>query len=90
MAEPVDFTIRRDAELWRLLRDGREIGVYSHVDQATHDAVNHARALQESGSPAAVGVMLEQGGRLEIDVAPEPPNPDLESDGEAFTRSTPL
>jgi hypothetical protein len=90
MPAPVQFTLARQGDLWRLERDGQDEGAYSHVDQGVHDAVQRARALQESGSPATVSVLVEDGKRIEIDVGPEGENPDLAGGAAAFTPSKPL
>jgi hypothetical protein len=90
MPDPVHFTLQRHGDLWRLERDGHEQGVYSHVDQGVHEAVQRARALQESGEPATVSVLLEDGKRLEVEVGPEGENPDLAGNARAFTPTKPL
>ena len=90
MAQAIEFLIERSGDLWRLTRDGHDDGKYSHVDQATHDAVNRARELKDAGSPAKVFVVVKEDQRIEIDTDPEAPNPDLANNAEAFTRTAPL
>ncbi len=89
MPDPIRFDIRRHGALWTLGRDGEPDGEYSHLDRATHDAVVRARELQESGTPAQVFVHAEDKS-IQIDVDPEPANPDLADNGAAFTRTAPL
>lgn len=69
MAEPLQFTIKPDGHTWALARDGRFVAHYSHIEQATHDAVAMARALEETGEPASVHVHAKDK-VIEIDVAP--------------------
>ncbi len=90
MTQPIQFTLRRTGDLWRLERDGEEQGAYSHLDQATHDAVSRARTLQESGSPAEVAVLLDDGKRLTVDVEPQATPPELTGGASDFTPSRPL
>ena len=90
MPDPVQFTLRRTGDLWRLERDGADQGAYSHLDQATHDAVGRARLLQEGGSPASVSVILDDGRRVEVDVEPAAPPPELADGARDFTPDRPL
>ena len=71
MAEAVEFTIKADGPTWTLARDGERLAAYSHLELATHDAVRHARALEETGAPARVRVHAAGGKVIEIDVGPE-------------------
>ena len=89
MPDPVHFDIQRRGEIWALTRDGEPEGDYSHLDRATHDAVGRARGLQDTGSPALVFVHADDK-TIQIDIDPEPDNPDLASNASAFTRTAPL
>ena len=89
MPKPIRFDITRRAAIWTLSRDGAPEGDYSHLDRATHDAVSRARELQESGTPAEVFVHADDKA-IQIDIDPEPTNPDLADNGAAFTRTAPL
>lgn len=71
MPDPVEFTIKADGPTWTLSRDGERLTDYSHLEQATHDAVRHARALEETGAPARVSVHAAHDKVIEIDVGPE-------------------
>lgn len=71
MPQPVEFTIKTDGPTWTLARDGEKLHDYSHLEQATHDAVRHARALEESGAPARVVVHAAHDKLIEIDVTAE-------------------
>lgn len=66
----VEFLIHVHAGLWRLSRDGREIGTYSHAERAVHEAAVLARELQETGQPASVRLQAE-GRTLVIDTGPQ-------------------
>lgn len=66
----VEFLILVRGGLWRLSRDGSEIGAYSHADRAAHDAVVLARELQETGQPAVVRLQAE-GRTLVLDTGPQ-------------------
>jgi hypothetical protein len=59
MADPVQLEIRLREGVWTLTRDGRDVRVYGHVDEATHDAVRLARDLIQTGEPAEVHVEAE-------------------------------
>jgi len=69
LPEPVQFTIKPDGHTWALARDGAFVAHYSHIEQATHDAVRHARALEETGEPAQVLVHAKDK-VIEVDVSP--------------------
>ena len=71
MPQPVEFTIKADGPTWTLARDGEKLHAYSHLEQATHDAVRHARALEETGAPAKVLVHAAHDKVIEIDVTAE-------------------
>lgn len=89
MPDPVRFDIKRQGTLWTLTRDDQPHGEYSHVERATHDAVGRARELQDTGVPAQVFVHAEDKA-IQIDLEPEPENPDLANNAAAFTPTTPL
>ena len=89
MPDPIRFDIKRHGSLWTLSRDDAPAGEYSHLDRATHDAVSRARELQDTGSPAQVFVHAEDK-TIQIDIDPEPENPDLADNAAAFTRTAPL
>ena len=71
MPEPVDFTLKADGPTWTLSRDGERLADYSHLEQATHEAVRRARELEETGAPARVLVHAAEGKVIEIDSGPE-------------------
>ncbi|WP_174300262.1 hypothetical protein [Caulobacter sp. S45] len=89
MPDPIRFDIKRQGSIWKLTRDDKAEGEYSHVDRATHDAVVRARELQDTGTPAQVFVQADDKS-IQIDTDPEPGNPDLANNAAAFTRLTPL
>ncbi len=89
MPDPIRFDIRRHDSLWTLTREDTPEGEYSHLDRATHDAVGRARELQDTGTPAQVFVHAEDKA-IQIDIYPEPENPDLADNAAAFTRTAPL
>ena len=89
MPDPIRFDIKRQGTLWMLTRDDKPAGEYSHLDRATHDAVGRARELQDTGTPAQVFVHADDKA-IQIDVEPEPVNPDLADNAAAFTRTAPL
>ena len=70
MPDPVQLVIAPHAGLWRLTEAGEPRHDFSHVEQATHEAVNRARELDASGEPAEVWVEAE-GKRIAIDVDPQ-------------------
>jgi hypothetical protein len=70
MPDPMIFEIVPEGSLWVLSKAGQPIGKYSHVDRATHDAVNAARELRQSGEPARVLVRPAPGKEIEIDSGP--------------------
>ena len=89
MPQPIRLDIKRQGPIWVLTRDDRPEGEYSHIDRATHDAVGRARELQDTGVPAEVFVHANDKA-IQIDVDPEPENPDLANNAAAFTRTAPL
>ena len=89
MPQPIRFDLTRQGPVWVLTRDDRPEGEYSHLDRATHDAVGRARELQDTGTPAQVFVHADDK-TIEVDIDPEPENPDLANDAAAFTRTAPL
>lgn len=70
LAEMVTFELARRGSLWTLSRDGQHLADYSHLERATRDAVNHARALARSGEPAQVRVEVAEGRFIEVDTGP--------------------
>ena len=70
MPDPVAFDISVRDHLWVLTRDGQEVHVYSHLDQATHEAVRIARELDETGQPARVHVHPSEGKVIELTLDP--------------------
>lgn len=81
MPDPVSFVIAPKAGVWALTRDGEHVADFSHVDRATHEAVQLARALEKTGEPAEVSVEAAEGKRISIEVAPTPENPDVAAGG---------
>lgn len=71
MPQPVEFTLKPEGGIWTLARDGQHLADFSHLEQATHEAVRHARALEATGAPARVLVHASEGKVIEIDVGPE-------------------
>ena len=71
MPDPVKLTLTTQGATWVLTRDGSPLGNYSHLDQATHQAVRLARELDETGAPAQVFVQAANGELIQIDVDPE-------------------
>ncbi len=71
MPQPVEFTIKAEGSTWTLARDGDRLHDYSHLEQATHEAVRYARALEETGAPARVLVHAAHDKVIEVDVGPE-------------------
>lgn len=69
MAEPVHIEIRLREGAWVILRDGREVRAYGHVDEATHDAVRLAHDLIHTGEPAEVRVEAGDGAMIQIDLS---------------------
>ena len=71
MPDPVQLVISPHAGLWRLVEGGGASRDFSHLEQATHEAVARARTLDASGEPAQVWVEAKDGARIAIDVDPE-------------------
>ena len=71
MADPVTFTLAPRDHLWSLSKDGQHAADYSHLEQATHDAVRLARELEETGQPTQVLVHAADGKVIEIEVGPD-------------------
>ena len=71
MPDPILFEIVTEGSLWVVSKAGQTVGKYSHVDRATHDAVNAARELRRSGEPARVLLRPAPGKEIEIDTSPE-------------------
>lgn len=69
MAEPVELRIESHAGTWRLLRDGREVHSFGHVERATHEAVRLAHELIHTGEPATVAVQAADGRLIAIDLS---------------------
>ena len=61
MTRPVELSLHAADGLWTLSEDGRAGLRFSHLDQATHQAVRRARELEESGQPARVTVATPKG-----------------------------
>jgi hypothetical protein len=70
MADPMIFEILPEGSLWVVSKAGQPVGKYSHVDRATHDAVNAARELRRTGEPARVLLRPAPGKEIEIDTGP--------------------
>lgn len=70
MADPVTFQIAWQGGLWVLTRDGRRQAEYSHLDRATHEAVELARELFRTGQPTRVLVEAAEGKLIEVDTEP--------------------
>jgi hypothetical protein len=68
MAEPVKIEIRLREGDWALIRNGRAVRRYGHVDEATHDAVRLARDLIHTGEPAEVWVDAGEGKMIRVDL----------------------
>ena len=71
MSDPVQLVIAPHAGLWRMTEADTPGHSFSHLEQATHEAVARARELQSAGQPAEVWVEAAQGKRVSIDTAPE-------------------
>ena len=71
MPDPVQLEIAAHAGLWRMSESGEPGHSFSHLEQATHEAVRRARELGDTGQPAEVWVEAAEGKRLRIDVDPE-------------------
>ena len=71
MPDPVQLVIAPHNGLWRLTEAGEVRHDFSHVERATHEAVNRARELDASGEPAQVWVEASEGNRIAIDVDPQ-------------------
>jgi hypothetical protein len=69
MAAPVQLEIRLHEGAWVLTRDGREVRIYGHVDEATHDAVRLAHDLIHTGEPAEVLVEAADGKLIRVDLS---------------------
>ena len=70
MPDPVQLVIAPHAGLWRLTEADRAHD-FSHLEQATHEAVTRARVLEGGGVPAEVWVEAAGGKRIAVDVSPE-------------------
>jgi hypothetical protein len=70
MPDPVTFEIAPEGQAWALLRDGRRLAGFSHVERATHEAVELARELDRSGEPARVLLRPAEGKVIEVDTEP--------------------
>lgn len=71
MSDPIQLVIAPHAGLWRLTEAGARTHDFSHLEQATHEAVTRARVLDASGAPAQVWVEAAGGARIAIEVTPE-------------------
>ena len=71
MPDPVQLVIAPHAGLWRLTEAGGPTHDFSHLEQATHEAVTRARVLDASGAPAEVWVEAAGGKRISVEVSPE-------------------
>lgn len=71
MPDPVQLVIAPHAGLWRLSEGGEAGRSFSHVEQATHEAVRRARELDATGQPAEVWVEAAEGKRIGVEVTPE-------------------
>lgn len=69
MADPVQIEIRLREGAWVLTRDEREVRIYGHADEATHDAVRLARDLIHTGQPAEVRVEAAGGKLISVDLS---------------------
>jgi hypothetical protein len=69
MAEPVQIEIRVREGAWVMTRDGREVRLYGHADEATHDAVRLAQELIHTGEPAEVRVEAAGGKMIAVDLS---------------------
>jgi hypothetical protein len=66
--EPIQIEVRRREDVWVLSREGREVHLFSHADEAIHEGVGIARALIHTGQPAEVHVEAE-GKLISVDLA---------------------
>lgn len=71
MSQPVQLSLAAADGLWTLSEDGRAGHRFSHLEQATHEAVRRARELEETGQPARVTVAVADGREVVIDHDPE-------------------
>lgn len=68
MAQPVQIEIHLREGVWSISRDGREVHVFGHADEAIHEAVRLARDLIHTGEPAEVRLETE-GKMIEVDLS---------------------
>ena len=70
MPDATQIVIAPHAGLWRVSEGGEAGHSFSHLEQATHEAVRRARELDESGAPVEVWVEAASGKRVAIDTSP--------------------